>query len=67
MTCDGADLIDKELIGPIALLPQEGFDEKYITNHNIKGWLSPLVAIHFRKPTLGKFTKIKKSYCNIKF
>lgn len=53
VTCDGENEVDIENVGPISYHPTMGFDGKYFPFLNADGYLSPLVAIHFERPTRG--------------
>lgn len=41
---------DKELIGPMSYWPIPGFPGYFFPFENSEGYLSPLVAIHFKRP-----------------
>jgi sodium/potassium-transporting ATPase subunit beta len=49
--CAGENPADVENIGPVNYHPYRGFKEKYFPFTNVKGYVSPLVAVHFEKPT----------------
>ncbi|RZC38210.1 sodium/potassium-transporting ATPase subunit beta-2 [Asbolus verrucosus] len=48
--CEGENPVDKNNLGPITYYPARGFHQKYFPFTNIKGYVSPLVAVHFEKP-----------------
>ncbi|XP_050527453.1 sodium/potassium-transporting ATPase subunit beta-2-like [Daktulosphaira vitifoliae] len=49
VSCEGETPSDRENIGPIDLHP-EGFPGYYYPFTNKKDYLSPLIAVHFKKP-----------------
>lgn len=51
MSCEGETVSDKELIGPMAYWPIPGFPGYFFPFENSEGYLSPLVAIHFKSPS----------------
>lgn len=51
VTCEGENPADIENIGPIQFFPSAGFSGKYFPFMNQDGYLSPLVAVYFEKPT----------------
>lgn len=51
ISCEGENPADVENIGPIEYYPRQGFPGYYFPYENSEGYLSPLVAIHFTKPT----------------
>lgn len=51
LSCEGENPADQENIGPIDYYPRQGFPGYYFPYENSEGYLSPLVAIHFTKPT----------------
>ncbi|EFA03901.1 sodium/potassium-transporting ATPase subunit beta-2 [Tribolium castaneum] len=57
--CEGENPADVENIGPIYYFPQRGFKAKYFPFTNVKGYVSPLVAVHFEKPTRGVLINIE--------
>jgi len=50
VSCEGETVSDKELIGPMAYWPIPGFPGYFFPFENSEGYLSPLVAIHFKSP-----------------
>ncbi|XP_063914604.1 sodium/potassium-transporting ATPase subunit beta-2-like isoform X2 [Zophobas morio] len=57
--CMGENPTDVENIGPINYHPQRGFKGKYFPFHNVKGYVSPLVAVHFERPQRGVLINIE--------
>lgn len=51
LSCEGENPADIENVGPIEYYPRQGFPGYYFPYENSEGYLSPLVAIHFTKPT----------------
>lgn len=51
ISCEGENPADIENIGQIEYYPRQGFPGYYYPYENSEGYLSPLVAIHFTKPT----------------
>lgn len=51
LSCEGENPADMENIGQIEYYPRQGFPGYYFPYENSEGYLSPLVAIHFTKPT----------------
>lgn len=51
LSCEGENPADIENIGQIEYYPRQGFPGYYFPYENSEGYLSPLVAIHFTKPT----------------
>lgn len=51
ISCEGENPADVENMGPIEYYPRQGFPGYYFPYENSEGYLSPLVAIHFTKPT----------------
>jgi len=50
VSCEGEYPADKENIGPISYFPSRGFQSYYFPFTNVKGYLSPVIAIHFERP-----------------
>lgn len=50
VSCNGENVVDHETIGPIDYYPKRGFPAFYYPYTNTPGYLSPLVAVHFRRP-----------------
>lgn len=55
VSCEGETVSDKELIGPISYWPIPGFPGYFFPFENSEGYLSPLVAIHFKRPASEYF------------
>lgn len=49
ISCDGEYPVDRENVGPINYYPQRGFQGFYYPFQNQKGYMPPLVAIHFER------------------
>lgn len=49
--CDGAENVDKEHVGEIEYIPSPGFPVKYFPFMGQPGYLSPIVALHFKNIT----------------
>ncbi|CAH1369661.1 unnamed protein product [Tenebrio molitor] len=49
--CHGETPPDRENVGPMVYFPLPGFRGVYFPFTGIEGYLSPLVAVHFKKPT----------------
>lgn len=52
-TCDGDTSHDKEFIGPVSYYPRNGFPTYYFPFKDVKGYQSPIVAVHFERPVRG--------------
>lgn len=50
VSCEGENPADIENVGPIEYYPRQGFPGYYYPYENSEGYLSPLVAIHFKSP-----------------
>lgn len=50
VSCEGENPADQENIGPVDYFPIRGFPGYFYPYQNSEGYLSPLVAIHFRRP-----------------
>jgi len=50
VSCQGEAPNDRESIGQIQIYPRPGFPGYYYPYQNIKGYLSPIVAVHFKRP-----------------
>nr|CAH1755612.1 Na,K-ATPase beta x [Oncopeltus fasciatus] len=53
LSCDGETPADKEMIGPIQILPQPGFPGYFFPYIGQPGYLNPVVAVHFERPLGG--------------
>ena len=51
MSCEGENPADVENIGSIQYIPRRGFPGYYFPYKNQEGYLSPIIAIWFEKPT----------------
>jgi hypothetical protein len=51
VSCEGENPADVENIGPIQYIPRRGFPGYFFPLTNKEDYLSPLVAVWFRKPT----------------
>lgn len=51
VSCRGENNADKESIGPFSFYPSRGFPGYYYPYKNVKGYVSPLIAVQFEKPT----------------
>ncbi|XP_045761610.1 sodium/potassium-transporting ATPase subunit beta-2-like [Maniola jurtina] len=59
VSCEGENPADVEFIGPIKYLPTRGFPTYFFPYKNQEGYLSPLVAVQFLRPTMGIVINIK--------
>lgn len=50
MSCEGENDADIENIGSIIYFPTPGFEGQYFPFKNVKGYLSPVVAVYFESP-----------------
>jgi sodium/potassium-transporting ATPase subunit beta len=57
--CHGETPPDRENVGPMVYFPLPGFRGVYFPFTGIEGYLSPLVAVHFKKPTRGVLIKVE--------
>ncbi|XP_001604202.1 sodium/potassium-transporting ATPase subunit beta-2 isoform X1 [Nasonia vitripennis] len=53
VSCEGENPADQENVGPINVIPRQGFPGYYYPYENSEGYLSPLVAVHFERPRTG--------------
>ncbi|XP_046402097.1 sodium/potassium-transporting ATPase subunit beta-2-like [Ischnura elegans] len=53
VSCSGDNPASSENIGPIEYLPQRGFPGYFFPFSNTTGNLSPLIAVHFKRPMRG--------------
>ena len=51
VSCEGENPADIENIGPVKYYPRRGFPGYYYPFENSEGYLSPLVAVNFERPT----------------
>lgn len=59
VTCEGEGPIDRENIGEIQYIPRQGFPGYFYPYLNTEGYLSPLVAIHFKRPKIGVIINVE--------
>lgn len=59
ISCEGENPADEENLGPIRYIPTQGFPGYFYPYQNSEGYLSPLVAIHFERPTQGILINIE--------
>jgi sodium/potassium-transporting ATPase subunit beta len=53
VSCEGESPADVENIGPVDYYPERGFQGYFYPYMNSEGYLSPLVAVHFKRPRTG--------------
>lgn len=59
VSCEGENPADIENMGPIAYYPRQGFPGYYYPYKNSEGYLSPLIAVHFKRPNKGIIINIE--------
>ncbi|CAD6241145.1 GSCOCG00009168001-RA-CDS [Cotesia congregata] len=60
VSCQGEEAEDRESLGPIQYFPKiQGFPGYYYPYKNINGYLSPLVAVNFERPTRNKIINVE--------
>ncbi|KAK7576327.1 hypothetical protein V9T40_012613 [Parthenolecanium corni] len=59
VSCAGESPADSEFIGPVTYHPRQGFPGYYFPYENSEGYLSPLVAVHFKRPKPGILINIE--------
>lgn len=59
VSCEGENPADVENIGPIQYIPRRGFPGYFFPFTNKEGYLSPLVAVWFERPTTGVLINIE--------
>lgn len=59
VSCQGENPADKENIGLIDYIPRRGFPGYFYPYENSEGYLSPIIAIHFRRPRTGILINIE--------
>ncbi|CAH1391585.1 unnamed protein product [Nezara viridula] len=59
VSCEGENPADVENIGSIQYIPRRGFPGYYFPYKNQEGYLSPIIAIWFEKPTSGVLINIE--------
>ncbi|KAG4065623.1 hypothetical protein HA402_012613 [Bradysia odoriphaga] len=64
-TCEGDTAADKEALGPVTYYPRNGFPTYYFPFNNVEGYQSPIVGVHFERPTRGvNITIMCKAWAN---
>lgn len=56
VSCRGEDGSDKEILGDIEYYPTRGFPSYFYPYKNVKNYVSPLVAVKFKRPGGKKFS-----------
>ena len=51
VSCEGEEGMDKELLGPATYFPEQGFPAYFYPYLNKRGYVSPLVAVKFLRPS----------------
>lgn len=59
VSCEGENPADVENIGSIQYIPRRGFPGYYFPYKNIDGYLQPIIAVWFEKPTTGVLINIE--------
>ncbi|KDR20642.1 sodium/potassium-transporting ATPase subunit beta-2-like [Zootermopsis nevadensis] len=59
VSCEGENPADVENMGPIQYIPRRGFPGYFFPFANKEGYLSPLVAVWFERPTTGVLVNIE--------
>ncbi|CRL00884.1 CLUMA_CG014135, isoform A [Clunio marinus] len=61
VSCSGENSVDREVVGDIAYFPTQlrGFPSYFFPYTNIKGYLSPLVAVKFKRPKPNQIINIQ--------
>ncbi|CAO1378504.1 unnamed protein product [Diamesa serratosioi] len=59
ISCEGENPADVENLGPISYIPKLGFPGYFFPFQNQKGYMPPLLAIHFEKPKSGVLINIE--------
>lgn len=59
VSCKGESPADAEFIGVVDYHPMEGFPGFFFPYENSEGYLSPLVAVHFKRPKPGVLINIE--------
>lgn len=59
VSCNGMSPADVEALGPVEFLPQRGLPAYYYPYTNKPGYLSPLVAVQFARPTVKQNVNIE--------
>ncbi|KAI5744088.1 hypothetical protein M8J77_025514 [Diaphorina citri] len=58
VSCDGESPADREHIGPVEIYPQHGTPGYYYPYENKEGYLSPVLAVHFKNPKLNTLINV---------
>lgn len=59
VSCAPEGPADNETMGPIEYYPRQGFPGFYYPYENQDGYLSPLVAVQFRRPPIAKLVNVE--------
>ena len=66
ISCQGENSADREALGEIEYYPAQGFRSYYYPFTNTPGYLSPIVAVRFARPSRKFIIVIEKVFfiCN---
>ncbi|XP_055545950.1 sodium/potassium-transporting ATPase subunit beta-2-like [Wyeomyia smithii] len=59
VSCKGLNAADVEALGPVDYYPTRGLASYYYPYTNKAGYLSPLVAVHFARPTVKRSINVE--------
>ncbi|KAG5675190.1 hypothetical protein PVAND_005114 [Polypedilum vanderplanki] len=59
VTCSGENGMDREIIGDAVYYPSHGFPGYFYPYTNNPGYVSPLVAVQFKRPALNRIINIE--------
>ncbi|KAF6214706.1 hypothetical protein GE061_009449 [Apolygus lucorum] len=59
VSCEGERPVDRENIGEIEYIPRKGFPGYFYPFLNTEGYLSPLMAVHFKRPKTGVIINVE--------
>uniref|UniRef100_A0A6M2DRV4 Putative sodium/potassium-transporting atpase subunit beta-2-like protein n=1 Tax=Xenopsylla cheopis TaxID=163159 RepID=A0A6M2DRV4_XENCH len=59
VSCQGENPVDRENLGPVEMYPGMGFAGYYYPFRNQKDYLSPLVAVQFKRPEVGRLINVE--------
>ncbi|XP_073994939.1 nervana 2 [Rhodnius prolixus] len=59
VSCEGESPIDRENMGEVEYIPRQGFPGYFYPYVNTEGYLSPLMAVHFRRPKTGVIINVE--------
>lgn len=59
ISCHGEAPADREHIGEIKIYPVPGFPGYFYPYTNTEGYLSPLIAVHFRRPAVHRLINVE--------